>query len=38
MIVMDLETTGLVMPDAVDIKQQPYIIEFGVCLTIGCNI
>ena len=29
MIVMDLETTGLVMPDAVDIKQQPYIIEFG---------
>jgi DNA polymerase III epsilon subunit-like protein len=29
MIVMDLETTGLLMPDAIDIAQQPHIIEFG---------
>jgi DNA polymerase-3 subunit alpha (Gram-positive type) len=29
MIVMDLETTGLLMPEASHIDEQPYIIEFG---------
>ena len=29
MIVIDLETTGLLMPEASDLKEQPYIIEFA---------
>ena len=29
MIVIDLETTGLLAPEASDLKEQPYIIEFA---------